>query len=81
MLAEVVHICPQCRRGGGQPYRTVPQEPAALRVLLRCDACRHRWSLIVPEDSLAPEARARMAGQMLWPVSVNGTFAPRSLKK
>lgn len=67
MLAEVLHICPRCHRGGGQPYRAVPEAAKTLRVLLRCDGCRHRWSAIVPEESLSPEARARISGHVVWP--------------
>ena len=61
------HLCPRCLRQTGAPYRVVPDDPGNLRLLLRCDACRHRWSLIVPKDSVPNAALARWARQTVWP--------------
>jgi hypothetical protein len=58
MLRETDDSCPRCNRTGGRPFRTVAQDPKTFRVLLRCDFCRHRWSIIVSEEHLSPEARA-----------------------
>jgi len=69
MPADELQNCPRCRRDAGQAYRAVSQDPTSLRVLIRCDACRHRWSMIVPQDSMAPDARARLMGHAIWPES------------
>jgi len=61
------HTCPRCQRKTGAPYRVVPVDPVSLRVLVRCDACRHRWSVIVPKDSMPDVALARLAGRTAWP--------------
>jgi hypothetical protein len=62
-----LHLCPRCLRKTGSPYRVVPDDPGNLRLLVRCDACRHRWSLIVPKDSVADAAVKRLTRQSEWP--------------
>jgi transcriptional regulator NrdR family protein len=43
--------CPRCRKGDGQPFRLARDvDAAAVRVLLRCDQCQHRWSTIAAAD-------------------------------
>ena len=64
---SVQHVCPRCLRKTGTPYRVVPVDPGNLRLLVRCDACRHRWSLIVSKDSVPDAALARLARQTVWP--------------
>ena len=55
MLADLTSYsadCPRCTEGSGRPYRTAPHEsPRTARVLLQCDRCRHRWSILVPSRS------------------------------
>jgi hypothetical protein len=63
MPADLLHICPLCRRGGGAPYRTVEESNQQLRVLLRCDGCRHRWSTLLAKDTLSAEAKAFLMKQ------------------
>jgi predicted CxxxxCH...CXXCH cytochrome family protein len=68
MLSDAVRVCPRCHSGSGQPFRTVPDEATgSVRVLMRCDACHHRWSVMVPRDTLSPGFHARLLGQALWP--------------
>jgi hypothetical protein len=69
MNAEILHLCPRCRRAGGQAYRAVPDDEVTVRVLLRCDGCHHRWSVLVPQESLSPEAEARINRQSTWPTT------------
>ena len=61
------HLCPRCLRKTGSPYRVAPDAPGNLRLLVRCDACRHRWSLIVPKESVPDAALARLTRQSAWP--------------
>jgi hypothetical protein len=60
MHPEPVHTCPLCGRTGGEPFRAVPLDDKNVRLLIRCDGCRHRWSAIVVTESLSPEARSRL---------------------
>jgi len=69
MNAEITHICPRCRRGWGQMYRVIPDETNSSRVLLRCDGCHHRWSIIVPTESLPPGSDARLSQRSVWPTT------------
>lgn len=66
MIAEHFHTCPLCRRAGGEPFRAVPLDDKNMRLLVRCDGCRHRWSAIVVIESLSPETRARLTRQTRW---------------
>jgi len=59
MLVDLVHTCPLCGRTG-EPFRAVPLDDKNLRLLVRCDGCRHRWSVIVLSESLTPEAWTRL---------------------
>jgi hypothetical protein len=61
------HTCPRCQRKAGAPYRVVPVDTVTLRLLVRCDACRHRWSVIVPKNSVPDVTLARLAGRTVWP--------------
>jgi hypothetical protein len=63
MLADVIDTCPLCRRPGSAPYRTVRESDSQLRVLLRCDGCRHRWATLIAEESLTAEAKAFLLRQ------------------
>ena len=62
-----LHTCPRCQRKTGAPYRVVPVDLVSLRLLVRCDACRHRWSVIVSKDSMPDVTLARLAGRTVWP--------------
>ncbi len=66
MLDEIVHTCPLCKRTGGEPFRAVPVDDKNVRLLVRCDGCRHRWSAIVVIESLSAETRARLTRQAMW---------------
>jgi hypothetical protein len=45
--------CPQCKSGSGQPDRAAPHEQhQTVRLLLRCDQCKHRWSILVPSPAV-----------------------------
>ena len=65
MVEEIVHTCPLCTRSG-EPFRAVPIDDKNVRLLVRCDACRHRWSAIVVIESLSAETRARLTRQATW---------------
>lgn len=68
MLSEVARVCPRCQSGSGQPFRAVPDEGTDnVRVLMRCDACHHRWSAMVPRDTLSPADQDRLRGESTWP--------------
>jgi hypothetical protein len=60
MFAEPVHTCPLCGRSG-EPFQAVPLDDKNLRVLVRCEGCRHRWSAIVASESLSPETWTRLS--------------------
>jgi transcriptional regulator NrdR family protein len=51
--------CPRCAKGGGQPFRLAP-DAAAVRVLLRCDHCHHRWSAIVDANDAMVTANMQL---------------------
>jgi hypothetical protein len=41
----------------GIPHRQVPDgQTGGVRVLLRCDRCDHRWSMIVAKEAETREA-------------------------
>jgi hypothetical protein len=37
-----------------------PDEAEAVRVLLQCDWCHHRWSTIVPADDVLVKSNAQL---------------------
>jgi flavoprotein len=69
MSATLEPLCPRCQRGCGQMYRVIPEEATNSRVLLRCDGCHHRWSIIVPTASLPPGSTERLSLRSTWPVT------------
>jgi hypothetical protein len=47
--------CPQCKTGSGKPDRAAPHEQQqTVRLLLRCDHCKHRWSILVKSPAGVP---------------------------
>jgi len=52
--------CPRCQKAGGQPFRMAPDAEAAVRVLLQCDWCHHRWSTIVDADDALVTGNAQL---------------------
>lgn len=66
--ADILNLCPRCKKGVGQTYRVIPDNPSSLRILMRCDQCRHRWSAIVPKDSLPPDMALRVLQRSAWPL-------------
>jgi C4-type Zn-finger protein len=44
---EIKHTCPRCHQPLGRAYLFTDDTPAQLRVLIRCQQCKHRWSALV----------------------------------
>jgi hypothetical protein len=46
--------CPECTSGAGYPYKatTLQGSVTAVRIALRCRACRHEWKLDWDTDPL-----------------------------
>lgn len=58
--AAAMYPCPRCGKTGGQPFRLAKDSATMLRILLRCDWCRHRWSDQVAADSPVVTRFARL---------------------
>jgi hypothetical protein len=55
--------CPRCHDRPGRPDRIAMEGPTEARVVMKCDACRHRWSAIIAIDEHWPELRHRLLQQ------------------
>lgn len=45
---EAAFLCPLCHRSTGRHDRLSLHDGDKLRVIVRCDACRHRWTVLLP---------------------------------
>ena len=52
--------CPRCNSEGGYPFSVQSTTSNAVIVTVRCDTCRHEWTLQRETPSLAP--RRNLAG-------------------
>jgi hypothetical protein len=41
-------VCPLCHQPASQQRLFSTHERETVRVIVRCDSCRHRWSVLVP---------------------------------
>jgi len=60
MQAPASHTCPRCHAQSARPNRIAHEDSTEARIVLKCDACRHRWSAMVPIDESWPEVRHQM---------------------
>jgi hypothetical protein len=51
--------CPRCEKLTGRQERFAVLERDQVKVIVRCDPCRHRWSVIVPPETATPMNPAR----------------------
>jgi hypothetical protein len=66
MPAPPTHTCPRCRAETGRPDRIAHEDTNEVRIVLKCDACRHRWSAMIPNDESWPEVRHQLLHQSAW---------------
>ena len=46
--------CPRCDAEAGHPFSVQSRSPTEVIVTLRCDACKHEWTLERETPTLAP---------------------------
>jgi hypothetical protein len=51
---ELVVQCPRCHKASGRQDRFAIHERDAVRVIVRCTECRHRWSVIIQATDSNP---------------------------
>jgi hypothetical protein len=44
----------------------VHEDATEVRILWTCDACRHRWSAMIPIDESWPHLREQLLGHSSW---------------
>jgi hypothetical protein len=66
MSAPPSHPCPRCHTPSAQPERLAQETASEARVVLRCHACRHRWSAMFAIDEAWPLLRQQLLRQSVW---------------
>jgi hypothetical protein len=66
MSAPLSHPCPRCHPLSAQPERLAQETASEARVVLRCHACRHRWSAMFAIDEAWPLLRQQLLRQSVW---------------
>jgi DNA-directed RNA polymerase subunit RPC12/RpoP len=47
----IEYTCPRCQKAMGRPFHFSNDGRLQLRVLIRCQYCQHRWSVLIARDA------------------------------
>ena len=60
------YTCPRCHAQSARADRIAHEDSTEVRIVLKCDACRHRWSAMIPNDESWANIRQQLLRQAYW---------------
>jgi len=58
--------CPRCHAHAARADRIAYEDSTEVRIVLKCDMCRHRWSAMIPIDESWRHMRQQLLRQSSW---------------